>query len=361
MNHWIEITKLFFRLGLVAFGGPAAHIAMIHKEVVEKRKWMDEEHFLDLVGATSLIPGPNSTEMVIHCGFHRGGLVGLLVAGISFIVPACLLTGIFAYFYTLAFKIPDFDSYLIGIKAVVIILIFQALQKLWKKAIKNIELGFVAALVFILGLLGVGEVLALLLGSLIGFTLVKVKSGYKTYGVDLLSLFFVFSKIGAVLFGSGYVLIAYLQDELVENRGWITSSQLSDAIAIGQLTPGPVLSTSTFIGYIISGGGGAVVASVGIFLPSFIFVYILNPYIPKMRGSKNFSILLNNVNAGVIGLMAYALIPLSKLALFNAVGIVVFVLLSLVVWRFSKLGSVSLVALGALLGGVPVALLRFFA
>ena len=345
-----EIFKLFFKLGLVAFGGPAAHIAMIHKEVVQNRKWMSEEHFLDLVGATSLIPGPNSTEMVIHCGYQRGGVLGLLIAGISFIFPACLLTGVLAYLYTLAQQVPNFEIYLIGIKPVVLILIFQALKGLWKKAIKTNELIFVAVAVCLLGFSGIGEVFSLLLGTLLGFILLKSKDHFSHKSIALPSISWVFTKIGSVLFGSGYVLIAYLQDEIVEQRGWLTSAQIADAVAIGQFTPGPVLSTSTFIGYLLSGPTGAIVASIGIFLPSFIFVFILNPLIPRMRSSKNFSLLLDSVNAGAIGLMAYALYPLGKMTFFNLSAIIIFLITAFIVWRFPKISSIKLVSAGLILG-----------
>ncbi|MEC7182759.1 MAG: chromate transporter [Bdellovibrionota bacterium] len=354
MKIFSEILNLFLRLGLVAFGGPAAHIAMIHKEVVEKRKWMDEKHFLDLVGATSLIPGPNSTEMVIHCGYQRGGVPGLLIAGISFILPACVLTGILAYLYTLAYKIPNFEQYLIGIKPVVIFLIFQAVQKLGKKAIKGYELGTVAALVIGLGFYGIGEVYALFIGSIFGFIILKVKSSFSLQSVALPSIFWVFTKIGSVLFGSGYVLMAYLQDEIVEKRGWLTSAQIADAIAIGQFTPGPVLSTSTFVGYLLSGFEGALLASVGIFLPSFIFVYALNPLIPKMRNSKNFSLLLDSVNAGAVGLMIYALYPLGKVSFSDPLGAAIFIIIVLILWKFPKTSSIKLVTLGILLGVLSV-------
>jgi len=354
LQNLLDILKLFFHLGIVAFGGPAAHIAMIHKEVVDKRKWMDEEHFLDLVGATSLIPGPNSTEMVIHCGYHRGGVKGLFVAGISFILPACVLTGILAYLYTQAAQIPNFEAYMIGIKPVVLILIFQALQKLWKKAIKGYELGIVALLVLILGFTEMGEVAALFTGTLFGFILLKSKNAFKLNSIALPSIFWVFAKIGSVLFGSGYVLIAYLQDEIVVKRAWLTSAQIADAVAIGQFTPGPVLSTATFVGYLLGEGWGAVLASVGIFLPSFLFVLMLNPLIPKMRKSKNFSLLLDSVNAGAIGLMAYALYPLGKVAFINPIGITIFFITIAVLWKFPKISSLKLVTLGITLGVVLV-------
>ncbi|MCO4753068.1 MAG: chromate transporter [Bacteriovoracaceae bacterium] len=354
MTKLVEILKLFFHLGLVAFGGPAAHIAMIHKEVVDKRKWMDEKHFLDLVGATSLIPGPNSTEMVIHCGYHRGGVAGLFISGISFILPACALTFILAYLYTLAYNIPNFEAYMIGIKPVVIILIFQALQKLWKKAITGYELALISAAVLALGFTGIGEVYALFIGAILGFMMLKLKNKFTVTSVALPSIFWVFTKIGSVLFGSGYVLIAYLQDEIVHKRAWLTSAQIADAVAIGQFTPGPVLSTSTFVGYLLGGGWGSVLASVGIFLPSFLFVLLLNPLIPKMRNSKNFSLLLDCVNAGAIGLMAYALFPLGKVAFLNPIGILIFILTILLLWKFPKISSLKLVSFGIVSGVVFV-------
>lgn len=350
MNALIEIFKLFFHLGLVAFGGPAAHIAMIHREVVDKRKWMDEKHFLDLIGATSLIPGPNSTEMVIHCGYHRGGIAGLLISGISFILPACVLTGFLAYLYTIAFKFPHFETYMIGIKPVVIILIFQAIQKLWKKAITAYELAVVSVIVFLLGFSGIGEFYSLLLGTCVGFVILKFKKPSSINSIALPAIFWVFAKIGSILFGSGYVLIAYLQDEIVENRAWLTSSQIADAIAIGQFTPGPVLSTSTFIGYLLAGGWGAVAASAGIFLPSFIFVVLLNPIIPKMRNSKNFSLVLDSVNAASIGLMAYALIPLAKVSFPSPTGSITFILTLILLWKFPKISSLKLVSFGIISG-----------
>ena len=357
MDKLTEILKLFFHLGLVAFGGPAAHIAMIHKEVVDKRKWMDEKHFLDLVGATSLIPGPNSTEMVIHCGYQRGGILGLFISGISFILPACVLTGILAFGYVQAQQIPNFEAYMIGIKPVVIILIFQALKKLWKKAIKGYELALVSLLVLGLGFSGIGEVYALFIGGVLGFFFLKAKNIHALTSVALPSIFWVFAKIGSVLFGSGYVLIAYLQDEIVHQRGWLNSAQIADAVAIGQFTPGPVLSTSTFVGYLLGGGWGAVIASIGIFLPSFLFVLILNPLIPKMRKSKNFSLLLDSVNAGAVGLMAYALFPLGKVAFMNPIGIGVFIVSGIIVWKFPKVSAMKLVSLGIVLGAVSAHLI----
>ena len=352
MGHLKEILKLFLHLGFVAFGGPAAHIAMMHKEVVDKRKWMSDEHFLVLVGATSLIPGPNSTEMVLHCGFHKGGLRGLLVAGVSFILPACLITFILAYLYVLAFDIPHFEAYIIGIKPIVILLILQALKKLGSKAIKNYETALMALFAFALCFIDISEVYAIFIAAFIGFIILKLKNSYRLHSIGAFSLFLVFLKVGSVLFGSGYVLVSYLQDELVENRGWLTSSQLADAIAIGQFTPGPVLSTSTFVGHILGGGAGALAATLGIFLPSFLFVYLLNPLIPKLRNSKNFSELLNCINAAAVGIMAYAIVPLSMATFSGAITIVIFILGLILLLKRPSTSSISLVTLGLFSGAI---------
>lgn len=353
MGTLLEIAKIFLSLGISAFGGPAAHIAMLHHEVVEKRKWMDEEHFLDLVGATSLIPGPNSTEMVIHCGFHRGGVKGLFLAGLCFIFPACLLTGILAFFYKLGIEYPQVQSYLLGVKPIVIVLILLALKKLWKKAIKDLEYALIALSVMAMAFMGVPEVFALIGGGALGFLYFKGKASWRSQrSFDLLAIFWVFTKIGSILFGSGYVLIAYLQDEVVEQRGWLTSAQIADAIAIGQFTPGPVLSTSTFVGYLLGGGWGAVVASVGIFLPSFLFVWFLNPLIPKMRHSQNFGQLLDAVNAGAVGLMAYALFPLGEVALSHYSGFLILIGAMAVTWRYPKISALKLVSLGIASGAL---------
>ena len=318
-NKLFEVAKVFFKLGLIAFGGPAAHISMMEDEVVTKRKWMSREHFLDLVGATNLIPGPNSTEMTMHCGFERAGWKGLFVAGLMFIIPAVLMTGTLAYFYVTYGDIPNVAPFLFGIKPAVIAIILGAVFKLGKKALKNWELGFIGALVIGASFLGINEITSILCAGFLGMLWFGKlgDSGIKSIGPFLLlqttpilfkkvglgKLFLVFLKIGAVLFGSGYVLIAYLDGELVENLGWLTKPQLLDAIAIGQFTPGPVLSTATFVGYQIDGYWGAILATLGIFLPSFLFVLILNPIIPKLRKSKLTRGFLDAVNIASLGIM----------------------------------------------------------
>ena len=329
MSKLKEVALVFFKLGWVAFGGPAAHIAMMEKEVVEKRKWVSRQHFLDLIGATNLIPGPNSTEMTMHCGHERAGWKGLFVAGICFIFPAVLLTGLLAYFYVEYGSIPSIEPLFYGIKPAVLSIIMLAIIKLGKKALKNWQLGVIAAIIIALSYLGIAEVLCILIAGVIGILWFSLLSGSLfsigfpsiLFGIFAVSniavkasstkIFLVFLKVGAVLFGSGYVLIAYLNDELVDKLGWLTEAELLDAIAIGQFTPGPVLSTSTFVGYQIGGFSGAIAATIGMFLPSFLFVWLLNPIVPKLRKSKIAAYFLNGVNVGAVAIMLLVLVEMT--------------------------------------------------
>jgi chromate transporter len=375
-----EVALLFFKLGITAFGGPAAHIAMMEEEVVTKRNWMSRQYFLDLVGATNLIPGPNSTEMAIHCGYHRAGMPGLLVAGISFILPAASITCFLAYMYVNFGQLPQIEPFLYGIKPAVIIIILNAIYILGKKALKNVLLGFIGLAVLILSLLGTNEVFAILIGGIIGAILISAKAKFwetphqfilpslltAKLKVPLLSfsttvslagslasvvkLFLIFLKIGAVLFGSGYVLVAYLEGEFVKNLGWLTAQELIDAIAIGQFTPGPVLSTATFIGYQLQGIWGAVAATLGIFLPSFLFVALSNPLIPKLRQSKIASNFLDAVNISALSIMISATVHLSEQTLLDWKSILIAVLSGVVVLKFGKLNSGYIVLGGAMVG-----------
>lgn len=368
-NSLIEISKVFLKLGFIAFGGPAAHIAMMEKEVVEKRKWMSHQHFLDLVGATNLIPGPNSTEMTMHCGHERAGWKGLFIAGISFILPAVILTGILAWLYVEYGTVPAVEPYLFGIKPAVIAIIISAILKLGKKALKNWKLGVIGALVIFVSFLGVSEILAILAAGVLGlawFGLMDRKSGsgLKSFSPFILlsagtstiktistaKLFLVFLKIGAVLFGSGYVLVAYLDGELVNKLGWLTKQELLDAIAIGQFTPGPVLSTATFIGYQINGVWGAIAATSGIFLPSFLFVLLLNPLVPKIRGSKLASGFLDAVNIGAVGIMVAVTIDLGRDMLIDWQSWSIAIVSTIITFKLPKVGAMWLVGGGAAVG-----------
>ncbi|WP_013323565.1 chromate efflux transporter [Gloeothece verrucosa] len=342
-NRLIELATVFLKLGIIGFGGPAAHIAMMEDEVVTRRAWMERSQFLDLVGATNLIPGPNSTEMAIHIGYLYAGLPGLMIAGICFILPAVIITGILAWMYQTYGNLPQVIPLLYGIKPVVIAVIFNALWRLGKKAVKSRKLLLIGIAVMGLCLLGIDEIVALLMGGIVGMIWLVLLPNQPTssmilggLGLNLalagstvttatvtpnlwqLGLFFL--KVGSVLFGSGYVLFAFLEGQLVGAYHWLTQQQLLDAIAVGQFTPGPVLSTSTFIGYQILGIPGAIVATIGIFLPSFIFVLILNPLIPKLRQSKWTGAFLDAVNVSSVALMVIVTLRLSQTVIFKSSG-----------------------------------------
>lgn len=363
-----EVAAVFFKLGCFAFGGPAAHIAMMEQEVVERRKWMTREHYLDLVGATNLIPGPNSTEMTMHCGHERAGRAGLFVAGASFIIPAIVITGILAWLYTEYGQLPAVAPFLIGIKPAVLAIIAQAVLKLGKKATKNTELIIMGIIVVVACLLGAHEVLVLLAAGVIGATyftwknkvaaqinplmgLILGQAATPFLKIGSLKIFLTFLKVGSILYGSGYVLFAYLDAELVA-KGWLTHGQLMDAIAMGQLTPGPVLSTATFIGYQLNGLSGALASTAGIFLPSFIFVLLLNPLIPRLRSSKFFSFFLDAVNVAAVGVMLAVLVQMTASSLTNWQNIVVAAVSLALVFGIKKISPIWVVAVGAGLGYV---------
>lgn len=306
-----EVAKLFFKLGVTAFGGPAAHIAMMQDEVVTKRKWLTEQHFLDLIGATNLIPGPNSTEMAIHIGHERAGWKGLIVAGLCFILPAVFITGIFAWLYKEYGQLPEVLPFIYGIKPAIIAVILAAVYPLAKKSLKTFELTIIGIIVLIFSLLNFNEIYLMFGAGIIALLLTSFKNNKNTnsfiplpllqissttfISATNLNLFLIFLKIGAILYGSGYVLFAFLDTELV-STGLLSRQQLIDAIAVGQFTPGPVFSSVTFIGYQINGLSGAIVSTIGIFLPSFVFVALLNPLVKKMRNSKLFAVFLDAVN-----------------------------------------------------------------
>ena len=332
-----ELARLFFKLGVIGFGGPNAHIAMMEDEVVKTRQWLSRDQFLDLLGATNLIPGPNSTEMAIHIGYLYAGWLGLMVAGVGFILPAVLITTGFAWGYVAFGAVPQVAFLLYGIKPAVLAVVLDALWRLSKKAVKTRKLLVVAiAVALLVWFAQVNEIIALLLGGLLGMiwlqlpdqgnssdeqalvTSIAIGAASKATAaigaasqVSLWKLGLSFLKIGSILFGGGYVLLSFVQGELVEGYGWLTQQQLLDAIAIGQLTPGPILSTATFIDYVIAGVPGAVVATVGIFLPSFIWVVALNPLIPYLRRSKWSSAFLDAVNVSALALMAVVTLQLA--------------------------------------------------
>lgn len=366
-SRLLEVASVFFKLGVIGFGGPAAHVAMMEEEIVTKRKWMDRQHFLDLMGATNLIPGPNSTEMTMHCGKERAGWMGLFVAGGAFIFPAVVLTLLLAYVYVEYGQVPAIAPIFVGIKPAVLAIIAGAIIKLGKKALKNTTIGIIGAIVLVAAFAGLTEVLAILMGGVIALIWLGVR-GDKAYSLAALlaipavatmgqnlsttKLFLVFLKVGSILFGSGYVLVAYLQGELVDKLGWLTESQLLDAIAIGQFTPGPVLSTATFVGYQVDGFMGAAVATVGIFLPSFLFVLLLNPLVPLLRSSKAAGAFLDGVNVGAVAIMIAVTFELAKSTLVDWKTIVILLVALFLTFGPKKLSSVWIVLLGMILGYV---------
>ena len=371
----LEVSKLFLRLGLTAFGGPAAHISMFYDETVERRKWLSEEQFLDLLGATNLIPGPNSTEMAIHLGYLRAGWLGLIVSGSCFILPAMGIVILLAWLYTRFGSTPQVEWMLYGIQPVVIVIIFQALVRLGKTAFKNTWTVLAAAIALALYFFSIPPLLSLIIASLVVpgsyfivrakhlITLLALPGFYQlrieaeaVHPVNLTTLFLTFLKIGAVLYGSGYVLLAFLQSDFVEQLGWLSEQQLLDAVAVGQFTPGPVFTTATFIGYIVAGLPGAIVATIGIFLPSFIFVAISNPVIPKIRSSTWASQLLDGLNAASLGLMAAVTLQLSRTALIDPVTIAIGVLSGVVLFTL-RLNTTWLILAG-LLAGLLVGITR---
>ena len=382
-NKLAEVALLFLRLGFTAFGGPAAHIAMMRAEVVQRRQWISDERFLDLLSVVNLIPGPNSTELAIYLSYLRAGWPGLLVGGICFIGPAMLIVLTFAWLYVRYGSLPQTTWLLYGIKPVVIAIIAQALWGLCRTVMKSVWPIALAVLVFILYLLSV-NVLLLLLGGGLLFGLVRwlqrcQKGNILSIGlpfsligmaetarmciatgpfasitlaaipISLPILFLTFLKIGAVLYGSGYVLLAFLHTDFVSGLGWLTDHQLLDAVSVGQFTPGPVFTTATFIGYLVAGWQGALLATLAIFLPSFAFIPLIHPLATRLRSSPWTSALLDGVNVAALALMAGVLFQLGQNALTDVLtwGIA---LVSLGVLLRFKINSAWLIAAGAVVG-----------
>jgi chromate transporter len=368
-----ELAVVFLKLGTIAFGGPAAHIAMMDHEIVRRRKWLTREEFLDLLGATNLIPGPNSTEMAIHIGYRRGGWRGLVVAGSCFILPAALMVTVIAWSYVRFGKLPQVEGILYAVKPVVIAVVAQALWALSRSAIKTWTLALAGVVVVALNFAGINELLLLFatgvaICALRGFVDKKqigmrqilwwfspamngaaLTIATETTAFGLWPLFGFFLKVGSVLFGSGYVLLAFLRADLVERWHWLTESQLIDAIAVGQVTPGPVFTTATFIGYFLGGLPGALVATLGIFLPAFLFVAISGPLVPRMRQSPVVAAFLDGVVVASMGLMTVVTWQLAGSALVDPLTLLLAALSGLLLIRF-KINSVWLVLGGAVIG-----------
>ncbi len=380
-----ELAMLFVRLGTVAFGGPAAHIAMMEDEVVRRRQWVSHEAFLDMLGACNLIPGPNSTEMAIHVGHRRAGFLGLAVAGICFVVPAVAITIAVAWAYVRFGSMPQVAGALYAIKPVIIAVVVQALWRLWPSAARTprlviITLGATAAALF-----GINEIAILFATGLLTIAMYLVDNraqprdgvvasaiaaipalpatttlaratafaGAAAAPFSLGTMFLLFVKIGAVLFGSGYVLIAFLQADFVDRLHWLTRGQLLDAVAVGQFTPGPVFCTATFIGYLLGSSTGAIVATIGIFLPAFVFVAISGPLLPRLRRSPIAGAFLDGVNAASLALMIAVTWDLGREAIIDLTTVVLAILGAIGLIRF-RLNSAWLVLAGGLVGALLV-------
>lgn len=378
-NLWL----LFFKLGIIGFGGPAAHIAMMHREIVEHKKWLTNDEFLQLMGITNLIPGPNSTEMSIFIGKSKGGWRGLLIAGLSFILPAVLLTFLIAVLYEKYGSLPSVHPFLMGIKPAIIAIIVSAVLPLAKSSYRTFMLATVGVVSFALSLYGIHEIVimagagALMLvlyhirkvndfsnkkgnkpnvenRSFVGNILLMPLLSYgsmilPTVSLSLSKLFLIFLKVGAILYGSGYVLFAFLETDLVQT-GLITRAQLADAIAVGQMTPGPVFSSVTFIGYLLKGWQGALISTVGVFLPSFLFIALLSGFFNKLSSSPYFRNFLNGVIASSVALIAAVGLTLGVDSITDwrtaLVGVVAF---SISI-AFRRVNSAFLVVGGSLLG-----------
>lgn len=379
-----EIGWVFLKLGTTAFGGPAAHIAMMEDEVVRRRSWISRDDFLDMLGATNLIPGPNSTELAIHIGHRRGGLKGLVIAGCAFILPAALIVTACAWLYERYGTLPQAERLLYGVKPVIIAIVLQALLGLAKSALKSRLLMLMAVLAIVANLGGTNELVVLfasaflpalwtfarrcgglLVGGGIGLWggrfLVNSEAialapslGEGTLNAavtlpSLSALLLFFLKVGSVLFGSGYVLLAFLQADLVERLHWLTSAQLLDAIAIGQITPGPVFTTATFIGYILAGSKGAALATIGIFFPAFVFVALSGPLIPRLRRSALASACLDGINVASLALMAVVTMRLAGSALVDLRSVAVLGVSAFLLAK-GKVNSTWLVLAGGIIG-----------
>lgn len=374
----LELALIFLRLGTTAFGGPAAHIALMEQEFVRKREWLTHEEFLDMIGAANLVPGPSSTEVAIHVGLRRAGGIGLVLAGVCFILPAALLVSAFAWGYVRYGSLPSFQSALYGIKPVVVAVVAQAIWNLGRKAIDTWLKRGLIVLCGVLAWVGMSA-LPVLLGSGVVAGLLAVRKEHNLRSVlplmqllatiaflallpitweslrhgrpspDPFSVFLYFLKLGSVMYGSGYVLLAFLERDLVAGWRWLTKGQLLDAVAVGQFTPGPVFTTATFIGYVLAGPQGAVCATIGIFIPAFIFVAVSGKVLPKLRLSPVSAGFLDGVNAAALALMSVILIQLGMDAVRDIPSVVILLVAAIALIRF-RVNSALLIAAGGFAG-----------
>lgn len=373
-----EVALVFAKLGATTFGGPAAHVAIMEEQLVRHRKWLTHEEFMDLLAVSNVIPGPNSTELAMHIGHRRAGWLGLWIAGLCFILPAAVLVTLLAWAYVQYAQLPEFKGILFGVKPVVVAIVFQALWILGKAVLKTRTTWILAVFVSISALADIAELIVLFgTGTVLGFakllttkeeqrlkpvlwliTLACIALALSFYGgthengakpFDLNTLFWFFTKVGSVLYGSGYVLLAFLQADLVEQLHWLSPAQLLDAVAIGQITPGPVFTTATFIGYILGGLPGALLSTVGIFLPAFIFVSLSALFVNRLRESPVASAFLDGLNIASLALMVAVTYDLAQDALNTIPGITIAILSAIALIKF-RVNSTYLLIAGALLG-----------
>lgn len=368
-----EIARAFLRLGFVAFGGAAAHIGLMEEDFVRRRKWLSREDFLDRLGAVNLLPGPTSTEMAIYLGELRGGFPGLLVAGACFILPAAFMTLGLAWAYVRYGALPQLAGVLWGVKPIVVVLLVQAVWSLAKSALRSRELMFLAAVVLALAALRV-PTLPLLMGTGVAWIAAN-RFGAKpvagaatgvgaagaaataTAAATTSGVFFYFLKIGALLFGSGYVLLAVLREDLVQRLHWLTETQLLDAIAVSQATPGPFFTVATFVGYLLAGWRGAGLATVGMFVPAFTYVALTAGVLPRMRKSPNAAAFLDGVNAAAVALMAFVGFQFAREAVTSPLAVVIAAVAAVLVFRF-RVNSAWVVLGGAIAGLVAKLVVR---
>jgi chromate transporter len=360
-NRLHEIAWAFLRLGFVAFGGAAAHIAMMEDEFVRRRGWLSREDFVDRVGAVNLLPGPSSTEMAIYLGAMRGGIPGLLIAGAMFIVPSALMMVALAWVYVRYGSLPQIAGLLWGVKPVIVALVAQAVRSLAKTALKSRELMVIAAIVLGLTAMRVST-LALLIGTGVawivanrfgkpaaGVTVGAVAGGGVAAAATTTGVFVYFLKIGALLFGSGYVLLAVLREDLVTRMHWLTESQLLDAVAVSQATPGPFFTVATFVGYLLAGWRGAGLATVGMFVPAFTYVAVTATALPRMRKSPTASAFLDGVNAAAIALMAFVGFQFARETVLTPLAAVIGIVSAICLFRY-RINSAWLILAGATCG-----------
>jgi chromate transporter len=360
-----EVAKVFLKLGLTGFGGPAVHIAMMEEEVVRKREWVSHQHYLDLIGATNLIPGPNSTEMALHCGQQRAGWKGMLVAGACFILPAVIITGFLAWAYQRYGSLPQVTPFIYGIKPAIIGVVISLVVSLGKKALKSVELAVIGIICAVLAFYQTNEIYVFFGAGLVGISFYLTKTKFAAANAILpflllqgsefrpapshWKIFLLFLKIGSILYGSGYVLFAFLNTELVK-PGLLPRHVLIDAIAVGQFTPGPVFSSATFIGWQMGKIKGAIAATAGIFLPSFLFVAFLNPLVQKLRSSKIMSVFLDAVNIASVALIFAVCIEMGRASVTEWKSILIALLGLAVSLTFKKVNSAFVVLGGSILG-----------